>query len=296
MGYVVTTANQKGGVGKTITTTCLAAILTEQKKKVLIISLDPQRNLDMVAGENVCIRRTDTESLSMLHVLRGQCSVADAIVHTRIGDLVRASCNLHQWSGEQAISAEEYLAVKDDLGALQELLDARVLNSEDNMKVLNKLLTPIRDKYDFILIDTNPSLTLLTLNSLYAADYVLIPAFSEETSTQAILELWDTIRTIQYYNPGKQISVLGILMTKCNIRSITFQRHVRKYETLAANMKTILFDTKIRQSARAIDYVESGVDLVHYDPKGKTTQDYRDFVKEFLRTIKKKEEEKKNET
>lgn len=296
MGYVVTTANQKGGVGKTITTTCLAVLLTEQKKKVLVISLDPQRNLDMVAGENVCIARNDTESLSMLHVLKGQCTIEDAIVHTRIGDLVRASSNLHQWSGEQAITPEEYLAVKDDLPALQALLDARVLNSEGNMKRLNKLLTPVRDKYDFILVDTNPSLTLLTLNSLYAADYVIIPAFSEETSTQAILELWDTIRTIKFYNPGRKISVLGILMTKCNIRSITFQRHVRKYETLASRMNTILFNTKIRQSARAIDYVESGVDLIRYDPKGKTTQDYRDFSKEFLDTIKKREKEERNET
>ena len=230
MGLVIATANQKGGVGKTITTTCLASLLTTEGKKVLTISLDPQRNFDMVAGEGVLIRRRDTESLSMLHVMRGQCTLPEAIVHTRLGDLVRASSQLYQWTGEQTISREEYLPIRDNLPALQKLLDTRVLSGGENMKVLDRLLDAVRSDYDYILIDTNPSLTLLTLNSLYASDYVLIPAFSETTSTEAITELYDTIQSIKYYNPGKYLEILGILMTRCDVRSpaqIFFFPHLR---------------------------------------------------------------------
>lgn len=292
MGLVIATANQKGGVGKTITTTCLASLLTTEGKKVLTISLDPQRNFDMVAGEGVLIRRRDTESLSMLHVMRGQCTLPEAIVHTRLGDLVRASSQLYQWTGEQTISREEYLPIRDNLPALQKLLDARVLSGGENMKVLDKLLDAVRADYDLILIDTNPSLTLLTLNSLYASDYVLIPAFSETTSTEAITELYDTIQSIKYYNPGKYLEVLGILMTRCDVRSIAFQRHVRKYTMLAERIGTVLFNTKIRRCARAADYMESGYDLIRYDPKGKATVDYIQFLKEFQDLLAKREAER----
>lgn len=292
MGLVIATANQKGGVGKTITTTCMASLLTTQGRKVLTISLDPQRNFDMVAGEGIIIRRRDTESISMLHVMRGLCTVKDAIVHTRLGDLVRASSQLYQWTGEQTISREEYLPIRDNLPALQKMLDARVLNGGENMKVLDKLLDPVRSQYNYILIDTNPSLTLLTLNSLYAADYVLIPAFSETTSTEAITELFDTIRSIQYFNPGKYLQILGILMTRCDVRSIAFQRHIRKYTVLAERIGTSLFETKIRRCARAADYVESGYDLIRYDPKGKATQDYIQFVAEFEKLLAEKEAER----
>lgn len=286
MGVVLTAANQKGGVGKTITTVCLAATLTDLGKRVLVISLDPQRNFDMVAGPGALIARGDTASLSMLHVMRGDCSLREAIVSTPIGDLVRASSQLYQWTGEQTVSAEEYLAIRNDLEALQRLLDERVVNGGHNIKVLYKHLEGIKDEYDFILIDTNPSLTLLTMNSLYAADFVLIPAFPDRTSTEAILELWDTIQGINYYHPNRNIRVIGILMTACNLRTITYARHIKKYALLTKKMGTRLFDTKIRKSARAADYIEAGVDLVHYDPKGTTTQDYRAFTTELLQALK----------
>lgn len=286
MAIVLTAANQKGGVGKTITTVCLAAILTDMGKKVLTISLDPQRNFDMVAGKGALIARNDTTSLSMLHVMRGECMLREAIVSTDIGDLVRASSQLYQWTGEQNISVEEYLAIRDDLLALQKLLDERVVNGGQNIKVVHKRLEDVKDDYDFILIDTNPSLTLLTMNSIYAADYVLIPAFPDKTSTEAILELWDTIQGVNYYNPNRNVKVIGILMTACNTRTIAYTRHAKKYSVLTKKMGTRLFRTKIRKSARAADYIETGIDLIHYDPKGTTTQDYYEFTDELLKALK----------
>ena len=292
MGLVITIANQKGGVGKTITATCMASILTQQNYKVLTISLDPQRNFDMVAGEGVAIRRNDIDTVSMLHVLRGSHPIADAIVPTQLGDLARASSQLYQWTGEQTISQDEYLPLRDHYEALVAFLDQRVLQDGNGTKVLAERLGPVRDAYDFILIDTNPSLTLLTLNSLCAADYVIIPAFSEETSTNAIAELWDTICTLNYYDLWHKTKVLGILMTRCNFRSIAFNHHNEIFEAVAGQIGTRLFHTKIRQSARGSDYAEYGMDLIRLDPGGKTAQDYRAFVEEFKEAIQEEEGKK----
>ena len=119
---------------------------------------------------------------------------------------------------------------------------------ERDAEVLNKELMPIKDKYDYILMDTNPSLTLLTLNSLYAAEYVLIPAFTEAASRDAITELWDTINGIKYFNPTKYLEIAGILITKYAARSKNAKRYAGLYQGLAQKMGTILFETKIRSS------------------------------------------------
>lgn len=294
MGKIITIANQKGGVGKTLTTSSMASILHSRGHKILTISLDPQRNLDMVAGKfedgrYVAIRRTDIDTVSMLHVMNARNNIREAIVKTQIGDLARASSQLTQWSGEQLLGREEYEAVRDDLEKLQKILDEKILDSEGPKAILYRRLKPIIDEYEYILIDTNPSLTLLTVNSLYAADYVIIPAFSEESSTAAIEEMNDTIKGLNYFNEmvgdSRRIKILGILMTKCNMRSIAYVQHEKLYTKYAAKMGTRLFETKIRQSIRATDYIASREDLIRYDPKGKTTEDYYHFVDEFLRCI-----------
>lgn len=298
MGKIITIANQKGGVGKTLTASSMASLLHSQGYKILTISLDPQRNFDMVAGKlpsgkKVAIKRLDVDTPSMLHVMNNRCAIEDAIVHTDIGDLARASSQLTQWSGEQLMTRDEYMSVRDDLPALQKILDEKILDENGTKAVLYERLKPIKDKYEFILIDTNPSLTLLTINSLFAADYVIIPAFSEEQSTAAIEEMNSTIRSLNYINEQtgnpREIKILGILMTKCNLRTLAFAQHEKLYKKYAAQMGTRLFNTKIRQSVRATDYVASGIDLIRYDPKGKTTEDYIAFVKEFLSCIQEEE-------
>ena len=294
MGKIITIANQKGGVGKTLTASSMASLLHSQGHKILTISLDPQRNFDMVAGkfpsgQKVVIKRLDVDTPSMLHVMNNRYTIEEAIVHTDIGDLARASSQLTQWSGEQLMTRDEYMSVRDDLSALQAVLDKKILDEDGTKAILYQRLEPIKDKYEFILIDTNPSLTLLTINALFAADYVIIPAFSEEQSTAAIEEMNSTIRSLNYINENtgnpRKIKVLGILMTKCNFRTLAFAQHEKLYKKYAAQMGTRLFNTKIRQSVRATDYVASGIDLIHYDPKGKTTEDYIAFVNEFLSCI-----------
>lgn len=299
MGKIITIANQKGGVGKTITASSMASLLHSQGHKILTISLDPQRNFDMVAGElpsgeKVALRRLDVNTPSMLHVMNNSYPIEEVIVHTQIGDLARASSQLTQWSGEQLLSRDEYLKVRDNLSELQAILDERILNEYGSTAILYQRLQTVKDNYEFILVDTNPSLTLLTINALFAADYVIIPVFSEESSTTAMEEMNSTVKALNVFlqNMGysRRIKILGVLMTKCNIHGIAFKQHVALYKDYTARfMGTKLFDTKIRQSARAADYVASGIDLIRYDPKGKTTQDYIAFVQEFLSRIQEEE-------
>lgn len=289
MGVAISITNQKGGVGKTVTVSTMASALTMQGYKVLLINLDPQRNLDMVAGKGVAIRRGDTESLSVLNVLRGECSLEDAIVHTEIGDLVRASSMLSQWTGRHLISRDEFRDMDKD--AVYSLMEQRYNDGwgERDAEVLAKELQSVKDKYDYILMDTNPSLTLLTLNSLYAAEYVLIPAFTEAASRDAITELWDTINGIKYFNPAKYLEIAGILITKYAVRSKNAKRYVGLYHKLAQKMGTILFETKIRNSVSVSEYMTAQVDLLHYDKSGNTAQDYLVFVEEFKARIKEME-------
>lgn len=294
MGKIITIANQKGGVSKTLTASSMASILTTKGYKILTISLDPQRNFDMVAGEldNGCpvlIQANDTDTLSMLHVMNGSCEIGDAIVHTQIGDIARASSLLTQWSGNIILTKKEYLEIREDLAALQSVLDERIGKDSDMKSILYKRLQPILDDYEFILIDTNPSLTLLTTNALYAADYIIIPAFSEEPSASAIEEMYTIIRGFNYINKmngiDRTIKILGILMTKCNLKSLPYKQCVDVYSKFASAMNTRLFDTRIRQSIRATDYVASGMDLIRYAPNCPPAEDYKEFVAEFLRCM-----------
>lgn len=282
---VVSVTNQKGGVGKTVTVSSLASALTSQGSKVLLINLDPQRNLDMVAGAGVAIKRNDSTSKSILDVLRGECTIEEAIIHTDIGDLVRASSQLSQWTGRHLIDRSDIQ--KYDKDELYQIIQERYKAGwgDRDTEVLDQELRAIKERYDYVIMDTNPSLTLLTLNSLYASDYVLIPAFTEAASRDAITELWDTIRSIKYYNHAKYLKIAGILITKYNPRGINAKRFTALYENMAKKMGTILFKQKIRNSVSVSEYMASQQDLLRYDPKGNTAQDYLAFTEEFKHRI-----------
>lgn len=294
MGIIVSVTNQKGGVGKTVTVSSLAAGLSMKGFKVLSIDLDPQRNLDMVGGENMAIPVGDVKTKSVLNVMRGECSFSDMIVPCDFGDLARASNMLSQWTGRHLLSRTEYEELSMD--------DAYKLMSEryksgwgaDDHKVLKYELSKVRNNYDFILMDTNPSLTLLTINSLFAADYVLIPAFAEAASRDAIRELWDTIRGLKKYNPEMKIRVAGILITKFSNRNPVAKGYAKYYEKLAASMGGVVFTQKIRQGVSVTEYLTSQMNLLKYDPNGNPSQDYINFTDEFIHRIESMEEERKH--
>lgn len=288
MADIITFANQKGGVGKTITVSATASILTSQGYRVLMIDQDAQRNLDMVADRKIAISRSDTTSKSILTVLNGECTMEDAIITTPIGDLVRATNQLYSWNGPPVITATEFDSLKNEPERLVSFLAERFqyVSEGDSVHLLSNAISPITDRYDYILIDTNPTLTLLTLNALYATQFVVIPAFSEKSSAEAIVELCETIQKIKIFDPWRHLEIAGILMTKYDVRTRASRRHDKKFPNLAARLGVNLFKVKIRASAKAAEYVEAGLDIIRYDPKCNTSLDYIDFVEELKARIK----------
>lgn len=284
MGVIITVANQKGGVGKTATVAALAYILYEKGYRVLSVNTDPQRNLDMLAGENVPIDKDDLTTYSLLHVLKGECAAEDAIVKTDIGDLIRASSQLSSWI-PSVISAEELHTNKHNPSEVIRILENRFSHDYSNWH-LAKALNSVKNNYDYILIDTNPSLGPLPINAFLAADYMLIPVFSEDSSKTALADLYASIQYLKLQNPAKYLEIVGLLMTNCKMRTIVHRRYEDAYKEIAAMYDTILFKTKIRSSVPTMECMEARENIVKYHPKGTTAQDYIRFANEFLARIK----------
>ena len=288
MGVVITIVNQKGGVAKTTTVSALAYILNQKGYRVLSIDLDPQRNLDMLAGKGLAIPINDMETGSILHALNHQRSLHDIIIKTEIGDLARASSQLSGWNGRPILTIDEFQQMQNDLEALADLLRERFAHSDFSHE-LQALIPEVREEYDFILIDTNPSLTLLTTNGLNAADYVLIPAFPEESSREAVVELWNTIRILKQLNPCKYLEVCGILLTKVNTKTNIFNLYSNAFQRVASSIGTILFNTRIKNSIAASECMSRRQNIMKYQPSSTTAQCYLNFADEFVERIKQME-------
>lgn len=284
MGKIIAVVNQKGGVGKTVTCSTLAAVLTDRGYKVLSISMDPQENLDMIAGK--AIDMNDTKTPSMLQALQGRCSIKDCIVSTPIGDLARASTQMSQWVGYQGFNRDEYMAVRDSLPDLQKFVEDKIEQGEQAVRRLREILYPIVDSYQFIFIDPNPALTVLTLNSIFAADYLIVPAQADLTSFRAIQELCTTVTTLDKFDPERPpTKYLGILMTRCQFQTNGYKFFSSFYAKYAKIINSRLFNTRIRQATRVTEITRQAKDLLHYDPRGTATQDYIAFADEFLRLM-----------
>lgn len=282
MAITLSFANQKGGVGKTLTTSSVARILTLKGYKVLCVDMDPQRNLSMASGKDAEIEPNGVDSFSILDVLEERCSAQSAIIKTPLGDLMPASSFLTQWNSSLTITQDEYIKVRDDAEALREFCDQRIMNQGKKQATLYNCLRDVQDSYDFILVDPNPSLTLVTLNCLYAADGVVIPVFCERTSIVAVTQLIHTIDTLNQYNYDRKINILGMLMTRCEMRTSAYKSYCDIYAEFAEAFQTKVFDTKIRKSARATDYMDYFMNLIDWDKNGPTTQDYYKFTDELL--------------
>jgi chromosome partitioning protein len=247
MAQVIALANQKGGVAKTTTTLNLGVALREQGRRVLIIDLDPQGNLTMSQGMN-----PDAIERSMFDVLVHRVPISDVIKTVEV-DIAVASIDLA--GAELALSA--------------------LIGRE---RALDKALVEVRDRYDYILIDTPPSLGLLTINAFVAADGVIVPVQCEYLSLRGLVQLENTLSMIRE-NLNPEVGIEGILPTMYDSRTLHSREAV---EILQENFGDLVFDTKIKKTVRYAEAPVKGTSVLKYDPSGSAAQAYRDLAKEVL--------------
>src|SRR4051794_11033021 len=249
MGRVISFANQKGGVAKTTTTLNLGVALAEQNLRVLLCDLDPQGNLTMSQGLN-----PDTIERSMFDVLVHRLPIQEIVHHTEV-DLAVSSIDL----------AGAELALSSMIG---------------RERALEKALAPIREDYDYILIDTPPSLGLLTINALVAADGVIVPVQCEYLSLRGLVQLENTLTMIRE-NLNPRVEIVGILPTMFDRRLLHSKEAV---EILKENFGSLVLNTKIRKTVRYAEAPVKGQSVLKYDPTSEAAEMYRDLAKEVLRS------------
>jgi chromosome partitioning protein len=244
---VIAFANQKGGVAKTTTTLNLGVAFAETGLRVLCIDLDPQGNLTMSQGLN-----PDTIERSMFDVLVHRLPIEEVIAPREI-DLAVSSIDL----------AGAELALSSQIG---------------RERALQKAIEPIRGLYDYILIDTPPSLGLLTINAFVAATGVIVPVQTEYLSLRGLVQLENTLQMVRE-NLNPQVSIMGIVPTMYDKR-MTHSREAD--EILRESFGDLVYSTRIRKTVRYAEAPVKGLSVLAYEPSGEAAQMYRDLAKEVL--------------
>ena len=247
LGQVIAFANQKGGVAKTTTTLNLAVAFREHGFEVLTVDLDPQGNLTMSQGMD-----PDQVERSMYDVLVHSMPVEE-VIHRAEVDVAVSSIDL----------AGAELALSSMIG---------------RERALQKALLPVRNRYDYILIDTPPSLGLLTINALTASDGVIVPVQCEYLSLRGLVQLENTLSMIRE-NLNPVVEIKGILPTMYYARTVHSREAV---EMLKENFGDLVFETRIKKTIRYAEAPVEGSSVLKYDSSGPAAKAYRDLAKEVL--------------
>ena len=245
---IIAIVNQKGGVGKTTTCVNLTAALTEAGKRVLLCDFDPQANATSGMGVD------KTVSKGIYEVVIGDMPAADAIVHTRWGDVLPSNKAL--------------------AGAGIELITL-----EQRESLLRRALTPLRESYDFILIDCPPSLELLTLNALCASDSLLVPVQGEYYALEGLSDLMNTVRLVRR-SLNTRLELEGVLLTMFDGRTnlaLQVAEEVKHY------FPGKVFATVVPRNVRLSEAPSHGKPITAYDRTSRGAEAYTAFAAEFLK-------------
>lgn len=251
MGKVIAIANQKGGVGKTTTSVNLASALAILEKKVLLIDADPQANATSGLGINV-----DDKNVGTYELLEHTAAIHDTILNTSVPYL-------------------DLIPSHIDLVAIEiELVDK---NQREFM--LKKALKEVTNYYDFILIDCAPSLGLITLNALTAADSVIIPIQCEYFALEGLGKLLNTIKSVQKIH-NENLDIEGLLLTMYDARLRLSNQVV---EEVKKHFGTMVFKTIIQRNIRLSEAPSYGENIIQYDATSKGAKNYLSLAEEVLK-------------
>ena len=244
---VIAVVNRRGGVGKTATAHALGAGLRERGFKVLFVDLDSQSNLTFDLGAKA-------QALTTMEVLTGTASAEEAIQKTQGGDIIPASPSLAGADITIEGTGKEY----------------RLKEALEDVK-----------GYDYIIIDTPPALSVLTINALTSADLAVIPAQAEIHSLQGISLLNEAIEAVRRYTNPK-LKIAGILITRYAGRAILSKQMKESLQERAEELKTKVFNTPIRECIAIKEAQAMQRDIFTYAPKSNATEDYNAFIEELL--------------
>ena len=247
---IITISNQKGGVGKTTTAHALLTGLANMGYKVLALDADPQTNLTYTTGINM----DDTPDL--YNLLKKQASFLEVVQQVKPGfDIIPGSLDLAGADMEFTAAGREYM--------------------------IREALEPVKEKYDFCIIDTPPTLGILTVNALTASHKIIVPMAADVYSLQGLSQLQGMVENVKKYcNPD--LTIDGLLLTKYSDRAIINRNLKDSLQQTAAQLHTRLYKTTIREAVavKEIQFLQS--DIFTEYPKAKVTEDYKQFIKEFL--------------